>query len=62
MRSPPPSRPPRRRRLANIPNVRLALADALGRLERGEVEAEQARVLVDGYKALAEFIRETRGP
>jgi hypothetical protein len=53
--------PPRiyRRRLANLRNVRCALADALRDLEAGTTEPGKARVLIYGYSVLAGIIQGT---
>ena len=57
----PPLPPPRlyRRRLANLRNVRCALADALRDLEAGTMEPGKARVLIYGYSVLAGIIQGT---
>ena len=57
----PPLPPPRiyRRRLANLRNVRCALADALRSLEAGTLEPSKARVMIYGYSVLAGIIQGT---
>jgi hypothetical protein len=57
----PPLPPPRayRRRLANLRNVRCALADALRALEAGTLEPGKARVMIYGYSVLAGIIQGT---
>ena len=57
----PPLPPPRiyRRRLANLRNVRCALADALRDLEAGTMEPGKARVMIYGYSVLAGIIQGT---
>lgn len=55
--SPTPSPRSRRRRLANLRNVRTALADALWRLETDLMEPAKARVLIYGYSVLAGIIQ-----
>ena len=57
-----PTLPPQRiyrRRLANLRNVRCALADALRNLEAGTMEPGKARVLIYGYSVLAGIIQGT---
>ena len=56
-----PLPPPRiyRRRLANLRNVRCALADALRDLEAGTMEPGKARVMIYGYSVLAGIIQGT---
>ena len=57
-----PTLPPQRiyrRRLANLRNVRCALADALRDLEAGTMEPGKARVLIYGYSVLAGIIQGT---
>ena len=56
--TPPPQRI-YRRRLANLRNVRCALADALRALEAGTMEPGKARVLIYGYSVLAGIIQGT---
>jgi hypothetical protein len=48
-----------RRRLANLRNVRCALADALRDLEAGTMEPGKARVMIYGYSVLAGIIQGT---
>ncbi len=55
----PPAPRVYRRRLANLTNVRTALADVLRRLEAGEVETGQARALIYGLSVLAGIIQGT---
>ena len=57
--SPPPHPRSRRRRLANLRNVRTALADALCGLEADRIEPAKARVLIYGYSVLAGIIQGT---
>ncbi len=58
--SPPPSPiERRRRRLASVCNVRLALADCLRALEAGTLESSKARVLIYGYSVLVGIIQGT---
>jgi len=54
-----PSPRSRRRRLANLRNVRTALADALWGLETDLIEPSKARVLIYGYSVLAGIIQGT---
>jgi len=57
-----PTLPPQRiyrRRLANLRNVRCALADALRDLEAGTMEPGKVRVLIYGYSVLAGIIQGT---
>jgi hypothetical protein len=57
--SPTPRPRSRRRRLANLRNVRTALADALWGLEADLIEPSKARVLIYGYSVLAGIIQGT---
>ena len=54
-----PPQPVYRRRLANLRNVRCALADALRALEAGTLEPAKARVMIYGYSVLAGIIQGT---
>lgn len=56
---PPPSPRQRRRRLANLGNVKTGLADCLRALEDGTMEAGKARALIYGYSVLAGIIQGT---
>lgn len=56
---PPPTPRAYRRRLANLTNVRTALADVVRRLEDGKVETGQARALIYGLSVLAGIIQGT---
>jgi hypothetical protein len=56
---PPPSPRQRRRRLANLGNVKTGLADCIRALEDGTIEAGKARALIYGYSVLAGIIQGT---
>lgn len=49
----------RRRRLANLQNVKLGLADCIRELEDGTRDAGTARALIYGYATLAGIIQGT---
>ena len=53
-------RPPAQRRFTSLQSVRLATAETVRRVDRGEYPPEKGRVLLDGYRLIAELIRETR--
>lgn len=55
----PPSPRQRRRRLANLGNVKTGLADCIRALEDGTMEAGKARALIYGYSVLAGIIQGT---
>jgi hypothetical protein len=55
----PPSPRQRRRRLANLGNVKTGLADCIRALEDGSMEAGKARALIYGYSVLAGIIQGT---